>query len=566
MDNDPPPPYSEVTSYCLSLDAARRLSNIIADSSSNVQQNPIETIVVRLHNQIPALNKLVSELNDTALEIEEKRIHLFKQVCTWRKEFQSWMDQCFDEIVKRITGELNTCKLNVDNRRLKLTELTESVIRASETALHIAIGGRHEEIQEIQEKLQYKERKVRSALSNPIDKSFSQISYNSSAVSLEDCKKLVGNLQMKISRSQTPVSHSNPSVEPEVSNEYDESDDNMAREVNIFTRRTSTGPEFKKLYFSRSFSTKTFKDKARCNALSFTFNCLDQIVVPDKNNKKLKVFTPEGQLMQELIHNKLRSPTDVVVLPSNDMVVSDPECGDAKIFSPSNQLLASLRPCDKPCGLSLVPSASHLIVSCILTNSVHLVDLRIGETSVAKIRYGPDKAPLFSYPHYVSAGPNHSLFVSDRISNCVCQLDIRKISSNGQYPLVNKFGTPGSGFGQFHDPYGCFAMEEGGFLVCDYYNHRIQAAWDSFYNPPLTVDNHIDFPTCAKYTDSGKLYVSEYMTGSIKTWVDVPTLTNDRPPAYDNELDLLASGSFAAAMDDSANHSLLVQSNWESAL
>lgn len=57
----------------------------------------------------------------------------------------------------------------------------------------------------------------------------------------------------------------------------DETDENMARSVHSFTRNTPTRKDFKKFYFSRSFSTKTYKDKARCNALSFTFNDMDQV-------------------------------------------------------------------------------------------------------------------------------------------------------------------------------------------------------------------------------------------------------------------------------------------------
>lgn len=253
-------------------------------------------------------------------------------------------------------------------------------------------------------------------------------------------------------------------------------------------------------------------------------------------------------------------------MPSNDTVVSDPECGDAKVFSPTNQLLASLRPCDKPCGLSLVKSGSHLIVSCILSNAVHLVDLRVADHSVAKIRTGFDNAPLFLYPHYVSTDRNNSLFVSDRISNCVCHLDLRKITGNGQCSILKKYGGSGSGVGKFNDPYGCFALEGGGFLVCDYYNHRIQAACDTFFTPPLTQDDHIDFPTCIKVTNSGKVYVSEYMTGSIKAWVDTPTLTDDRPPAYENKAELYSPRTLSSDMNDNPGQTLMLQTNWSDSL
>lgn len=80
MENDPPPPYSEISNYRLPVDSARRLTAIIGESSSNTLENPIESIVVKIHEQIPALNNLANNLNENVIKLEKKRIYLFKQV------------------------------------------------------------------------------------------------------------------------------------------------------------------------------------------------------------------------------------------------------------------------------------------------------------------------------------------------------------------------------------------------------------------------------------------------------------------------------------------------------
>ncbi len=70
-------------------------------------------------------------------------------------------------------------------------------------------------------------------------------------------------------------------------------------------------------------------------------------------------------------------------------------------------------------------------------------------------------------PWGITFNKRGEVVVTEREGDCVTIF-----SSSGE--KVRSFGTPGSGYGQFHSPHGATVDSEGNILVADCWNHRIQ--------------------------------------------------------------------------------------------
>ena len=262
-----------------------------------------------------------------------------------------------------------------------------------------------------------------------------------------------------------------------------------------------------------SIQTKTFKDKTRCHPMSFAVDFDGNVIVADKFNQKIKIFTQRGQLIREITHPLLRAPTYITLTLAGDIAVSDSESYDVKFFSSDGILLGNVPKLPSPGGLTF-----NLLGDLIVTNTsqkaVHVIDTQVGVIK-SSIQYytGPDntKYNYFQCPHYVATGHNDEIMVTDRGASNYLVFDYNR-------SFVGAVGKPGAGRGEFHEPYGISSYMGHGVIVADYSNHRIQRvdATGQFRDPILTKDDGLNFPTYAICTTDEKVMVSQYLSGEIK--------------------------------------------------
>ena len=86
-------------------------------------------------------------------------------------------------------------------------------------------------------------------------------------------------------------------------------------------------------------------------------------------------------------------------------------------------------------------------------------------TSLKTIAYG---GPPFNRPTRLSVAPNGDLYVSDGYGNA----RIHHFSANGE--LLQSWGQPGTGQGEFNLPHSVWAHTDGRVFVCDRENERVQ--------------------------------------------------------------------------------------------
>ncbi len=118
--------------------------------------------------------------------------------------------------------------------------------------------------------------------------------------------------------------------------------------------------------------------------------------------------------------------------------------------------------------------------------------------TIASIQRG---GPPFNRPTDVAVAPNGELYVCDGYGNA----RVHRFTSDGK--LVQSWGEPGTGPGQFHLPHGIGLSPDGRVFVADRENDRIQ-----IFTPDgkfLEMWTHVQRPTDIAFDRDGRVYVSE---------------------------------------------------------
>ena len=195
----------------------------------------------------------------------------------------------------------------------------------------------------------------------------------------------------------------------------------------------------------------------------------DEIIIVDRENKKVKVYDSMGKMKAEFMgqgENKLGSPFDVTVLKSGDLAVTDHASEDVKIFTMNGVLQLKINGDFKyPRGITTNSKGDIIVVDCQLKQiTVHNAQTgKIVRTIEAKDSHG---AKLLVDPYYVTTTPQDHIVVTDTAAP-----NIKVFSSDGRY-LAN-YGGYGTRKEQVLQPYGVCCDDYGYTFVADNQNHRV---------------------------------------------------------------------------------------------
>lgn len=109
--------------------------------------------------------------------------------------------------------------------------------------------------------------------------------------------------------------------------------------------------------------------------------------------------------------------------------------------------------------------------------------------------------PPFNRPTNLAIAPNGELYVSDGYGNC----RVHRFSADGQ--LIQSWGEPGAGPGEFHLSHGVWVSHDGRVFVADRQNDRLQ-----IFSPDgefLEMWTDVQRPTNIFIDGEGQVYVSE---------------------------------------------------------
>lgn len=234
----------------------------------------------------------------------------------------------------------------------------------------------------------------------------------------------------------------------------------------------------------------------------------DRVFVFSRGDHPVAVFDPGGELLFSWGEGLFQRPHGITIGPDDMIYCTDDLDHTVRKYTPKGELIWKL-------GTSGRPSET-------------------GATSIdyRTIRFA---GPPFHFPTNLAVAPRGELFIADGYGNA----RIHKYSAEGR--LLQSWGTPGAGPGQFHVPHGIAVDRQGVVYVADRENSRLQlfsssgeflAEWPDIARPcEIAID------------DEGRVYVAElgYRAGLWPgTAPPHPSATGGRVSIFDSQGKLLA--------------------------
>ncbi len=201
----------------------------------------------------------------------------------------------------------------------------------------------------------------------------------------------------------------------------------------------------------------------------------DRVYLITRGEPRVIVYEPDGRFVTSWGEGIFSERTHgITVGPDDSVYCVDDADHTARRFTPDGQLLLTL-------GTSRMPS-----------------DTGYDGNSLPTITHG---GPPFNRPTNLAVALSGDLYVSDGYGNA----RVHRFSATGE--LIQSWGEPGTGPGQFNLPHGIWVTPDSRVLVADRENDRIQV----FDLEGRFVEEwtHVQRPTQVFLGRDGLLYVSE---------------------------------------------------------
>ncbi len=212
----------------------------------------------------------------------------------------------------------------------------------------------------------------------------------------------------------------------------------------------------------------------------------DRVYLVCRRDPRVMVYEPDGTFVMSWGEDVFTERTHGIGIgPDDSIYIADDGDHTVRKFTPDGKQLLVI-------GTSGQPS-----------------DTGYDGATVGSIAKG---GPPFNRPTDVSIAPNGDIYVADGYGNA----RVHRFSADGQ--LIQSWGEPGKGPGQFHLPHGIWVDKDGTVLLADRENDRIQ-----FFTPDgqyIKEWNHLQRPTGIWIDKDGLIYVSElwWRVGQSSFW------------------------------------------------
>ena len=232
-----------------------------------------------------------------------------------------------------------------------------------------------------------------------------------------------------------------------------------------------------------------------------------RVYVYNRGSHPLMIFARSGRFLESLEAGPFARPHGITIGPDNTVYCVDDFDHTVKVFSHDGRSLGTL-------GKSGEFSDTGAIS----------IDYRTIERG----------GPPFNYPTNLAVAPSGELYVADGYGNA----RVHRFSSDGR--LLDSWGEPGAGAGQFKVPHGIAISADGILYVADRENSRIQR----FDLQGRFIDQWTDVVRpCEVFVTEGTVFVAELglRAGRWPGWPDPPAdAIGGRVSIFDTSGDLLA--------------------------
>jgi DNA-binding beta-propeller fold protein YncE len=227
----------------------------------------------------------------------------------------------------------------------------------------------------------------------------------------------------------------------------------------------------------------------------------DRVFVFNRGDHPVIVFDRDGNALNMWGEGHFKRPHGITIGPDDSVYCTDDQAHVVHKFSPDGRLLMTLGTPGKPSDTGATSN-----------------DFRT-------VKYS---GPPFNFPTNLAIAPNGDLFISDGYGNA----RVHHYSPDGK--LLNSWGEPGAGKGQFHIPHGIAIDAAGSVWVADRENSRIQ-----IFTPEgkfVAEWTDVARPCQLRFDSTGNVYVAElgYRAGMWPgTTAPSPNATGGRVNIFD---------------------------------
>ena len=270
----------------------------------------------------------------------------------------------------------------------------------------------------------------------------------------------------------------------------------------LFGKLTFEG-EVIRCVLMKTFHAKIDGDTQECALSDINITEDNDIIVVDRDNKKVKVFDSEGALLFATDENQFKSPNRVTILRSTgNGLIKDAK--SLKILAPNGDILGVFATNLKHPVATCQDNEGKIFVTDWVTGQVHWFN----ETGQ---EVGSFESNMEA-PAYITANRNNQLIISDWKKH-----EVRGFTTTGKF--MYRYGGEGNGVGQLNHPYGLCTDVYGHVLVADNWNHRVHMLAEDgrFIRFLLTKDDGLKWPQALAVDKTGRLLVAE-LQGNVKMY------------------------------------------------
>ena len=199
----------------------------------------------------------------------------------------------------------------------------------------------------------------------------------------------------------------------------------------------------------------------------------ERVFVCHRQAHTVMVFDPQGKFQKSWGEELLVDPHGIYISPKDEVYVVDRNVHQVMKFSLEGKPLLTLGEKGRPS------------------------DTGYDSTERKVKRAGPP----FNRPTDVAVAPSGEIYVSDGYANC----RVHRFSPDGR--VIQSWGQPGTGQGEFNLPHSVWVDKEGRVMVADRGNNRIQIFTDD--GKYVTEWHDLIRPSDIWMDSSGTVYISE---------------------------------------------------------
>jgi sugar lactone lactonase YvrE len=454
----------------------------------------IKGLISNIKTRLPSIQNYCEFLEKYAENLDETKQQLLTDTQTQADSLHSMIDECKKKLQQEIT---ETCEAEMDQAKDKLKNLqvaSDSLHNNAHFLNQLMAHGKPEEVlamhREITTRLTQLIKMQLDGLTSKL-----RIGFLPGASTEQNLQTLFG----KLSNDMVPVGRT-------------ESTQLAGDELRI----TSVLPNVKNMAeFLLAFDSEGTDENRDIWPTGMSVTKKDNIVIVDRDNKKIKIFDSVGKLLKEFTgenDNKIGIPFDITVLENDTVAVTDYEKENVKVFTQDGNHVLTISGFFKhPRGITTNSKGEILVVDC-RQQRITVHDPKSGNL-IKTIEAEDQKGnKVLVDPYYIATTHEDNILVTDTAAP-----NIKVFNMEGRY--IAEYGTYGIKEQQILQPFGICVDEYGYIFVADNQNHRIH-----LLNPDgklnkflLTKSNSIWHPMAVSISKKGFFMVSEAL-GKIRLY------------------------------------------------